>query len=85
MAGDALGRGLACLCNLLNPGLIVIAGEGVVAYEHFGLTMTAALERHAVSTAARDCVIKVDEASETLWARGAACLVIRESVRARLS
>ncbi|SEE09947.1 ROK family transcriptional regulator [Streptomyces sp. TLI_105] len=85
VAGDALGRGLACLCNLLNPGLIVIAGEGVVAYEHFGPAMTAALERHAVSTAARDCVIKVDEASETLWARGAACLVIRESVRARLS
>lgn len=85
VAGDALGRGLACLCNLLNLGLIVIAGEGVVAYEHFGPAMTAALERHAVSTAARDCVIKVDEASETLWARGAACLVIRESVRARLA
>lgn len=85
VAGDALGRGLACLCNLLNPGLIVIAGEGVVAYEYFGPAMTAALERHAVSTAARDCVIKVDEASETLWARGAACLAIRESVRARLS
>ncbi|MEE1806734.1 ROK family protein [Streptomyces sp. BE133] len=85
VAGDALGRGLACLCNLLNPGLIVIAGEGTVAYEHFGPAMEAALERYAVSTAARDCVIKVDEASEALWARGAACLVIRESVRARLS
>ncbi|OIJ94180.1 ROK family transcriptional regulator [Streptomyces colonosanans] len=85
VAGDALGRGLACLCNLLNLGLIVIAGEGTVAYEYFGPAMTAALERCAVSTAARDCVIKVDEASEGLWARGAACLVIRESVRARLS
>ncbi|MFE2092519.1 ROK family protein [Streptomyces sp. NPDC059460] len=85
VAGDALGRGLACLCNLLNPGLIVIAGEGVVAYEHFGPAMTAALERHAVSTAARDCAIKIDEDSETLWARGAACLVIKESIRARLS
>ncbi|MFI9783147.1 ROK family protein [Kitasatospora sp. NPDC051984] len=85
VAGDALGRGLACLYNLLNPGLIVLAGEGVVAYEYFGPAMTEALERHTVSTAARDCVIKVDEASETLWARGAACLVIRESVRARLS
>ncbi|MFV5997306.1 ROK family protein [Streptomyces sp. NPDC056231] len=85
VAGEALGRGLACLCNLLNLGLIVIAGEGTVAYEYFGPAMTAALERFAVSTAARDCVIKVDEASETLWARGAACLVIRESVRARLS
>ncbi|MFD7639735.1 ROK family protein [Kitasatospora sp. NPDC059795] len=82
-AGDALGRGLACLCNLLNPGLVVLAGEGVVAHEHFGPAMTAALERHAVSTAARDCVIKIDRASETLWARGAACLVIRESVSAR--
>ncbi|WP_406386843.1 ROK family protein [Streptomyces sp. NBC_01618] len=85
VAGDALGRGLACLCNLLNPGLIVIAGEGVVAHEHFGPAMTAALERHAVSTVARDCVIKIDEESETLWARGAACLVIKESLRARLS
>ncbi|WP_406066362.1 ROK family transcriptional regulator [Streptomyces sp. NBC_01077] len=85
VAGDALGRGLACLCNLLNPGLVVIAGEGVVAYEFFGPAMAVALKRHAVSTAAEDCVIKVDEASETLWARGSACLVIRESVRARLA
>ncbi|MFI8912739.1 ROK family protein [Streptomyces sp. NPDC053513] len=85
VAGDALGRGLACLCNLLNPGLVVIAGEGVAAYEFFGPAMTAALKRHAISTAAEDCVIKVDEASETLWARGSACLVIQEGVRARLA
>ncbi|MFW6691166.1 ROK family protein [Streptomyces sp. MAR4 CNX-425] len=79
-AGAALGRGLAGLCNLLNLEKIIIAGEGAVAYDLFGDAMTTALQAHTFSDAADDCDIHVDPVHHDLWARGAACLVIREAV-----
>ena len=84
-AGTALGRGLAGVCNLLNLQKIIIAGEGAVAYDLFGPSMSEALEAHAFSDAARDCAIHVDPVNHDLWARGAASLVIREAVRAPIS
>ncbi|MGW7466062.1 ROK family protein [Streptomyces xantholiticus] len=84
-AGTALGRGLAGMCNLLNLQKIIIAGEGAVAYDLFGPAMTAAVEAHAFSTAARDCDIHLDPVRHDLWARGAACLVIRDAVGAAIS
>ncbi|MFF9150494.1 ROK family protein [Streptomyces sp. NPDC014861] len=84
-AGRGLGRGLAGMCNLLNLQKIILAGEGAVAYDLFGPAMTQALEEHAFSTAARDCQIHVDPVQHDLWARGAACLVIRDTVGATLS
>jgi predicted NBD/HSP70 family sugar kinase len=84
-AGDALGRGLAALCNLLNLEKIVLAGEGAAEHDLFGPAMTAALERHAFSEAARDCVVEIDPVTDDLWARGAACSVIKETVRGPLS
>ncbi|WP_377272912.1 ROK family protein [Peterkaempfera sp. SMS 1(5)a] len=83
--GAALGRGLAGLCNLLNLEKIIIAGEGAAAYDLFGPAMTEALEAYAFSEAARDCRVLVDPVQHDLWARGAACLVIREAVRAAIS
>ena len=84
-AGDALGRGLAGLCNLLNLEKIIVAGEGAADHDLFGTAMNAALERHAFSEAARDCAVEIDPVTDDLWARGAACLVIKETVRAPLS
>jgi predicted NBD/HSP70 family sugar kinase len=84
-AGTALGRGLAGLCNLLNLEKIVIAGEGAVAHDLFGPAMTEAFQAYGFSDAARDCRIHVDPVTDDLWARGAACLVIREAVGAAIS
>ncbi|MFK3730348.1 ROK family protein [Streptomyces sp. NPDC088090] len=84
-AGSALGRGLAGVCNLLNLQKIIIAGEGAVAHDLFGPAMNRALEAHAFSTAAQDCHIHVDPVQHDLWARGAACLVIRDAVGATLT
>ncbi|MFC8790668.1 ROK family transcriptional regulator [Streptomyces cinereoruber] len=84
-AGSALGRGLAGVCNLLNLQKIIIAGEGAVAHDLFGPAMNQALEAHAFSTAAQDCHIHIDPAQHDLWARGAACLVIRDTVGATLT
>ncbi|NGN64811.1 ROK family protein [Streptomyces sp. A7024] len=85
-AGTALGRGLAGLCNLLNLQKIIIAGEGAVAYDLFGPAAEQTLQTYAFSDAARDCRIHVDSAAQhDLWARGAACLVIRAAVRSAIS
>ncbi|MEW1616520.1 MULTISPECIES: ROK family protein [unclassified Streptomyces] len=84
-AGAALGRGLAGLCNLLNPRMIVVAGEGAAAHDLFGPAMSQALQAHAFSDAARDCSLHVDPVPHDLWARGAACLVIRDAVDGTLS
>uniref|UniRef100_UPI0022498094 ROK family protein n=1 Tax=Streptomyces TaxID=1883 RepID=UPI0022498094 len=84
-AGTALGRGLAGMCNLLNLQKIIIAGEGAVAHDLFGPAMNTAMERYAFSTAALDCAVHVDPVHHDLWARGAACLVIRDAVGAAIS
>jgi predicted NBD/HSP70 family sugar kinase len=80
--GGALGRGLATLCNLVNPGRIVLAGERADAFDLFGEACTAAWRAHSFSTAATDCELIIDATDDSLWARGAACLVIRDAVGA---
>lgn len=84
-AGDALGRGLATLCNLVNPALVIVAGEGVAFHDLLRPALDDALAHHAFSTAGADCTVQIDPVNDDLWARGAACLVIRETVRAALS
>ncbi|GLW96771.1 ROK family transcriptional regulator [Microtetraspora sp. NBRC 16547] len=79
-AGEALGRGLAALYNLLNLEMVILSGEDVNAHDLFGPAASAAAEAHAFSTAARDCELVVDAVDDQLWARGAACLVIHQAV-----
>lgn len=81
--GQALGRGLAALCNLLNLGRIILTGEGVHAYDVFERACLAAFHQHSFSTAAQDCDLVPEPGDDDLWARGAACLVIREAVGSR--
>lgn len=81
-AGDALGRGLAVLCNVVNPERIILSGEGVVAHDLFGPAMRSALHAHGFSSAATDCELVVDAVDAYLWAHGAASLVIDGMLRA---
>ncbi|MDT0309564.1 ROK family transcriptional regulator [Streptomyces sp. DSM 44917] len=80
--GEALGRALATLCNLVNPQKIVLTGESLRAYEYFGPACRAAMAAHGFSTAAADCELVAHPADDDVWARGAACLAIREAVQA---
>jgi hypothetical protein len=68
------------LCNLLNPRRIVLAGERASAFDLFGAACTGAWRAHAFSSAAVNCELIVDETDDSLWARGAACLVIRDAL-----
>lgn len=81
-AGEAVGRGIAVLLNILNLEKVVLSGEGVVASDLFGDAMRAAVDQHAFSTSARDCELLIQALDEQEWARGAACLVIKEAVGA---
>lgn len=83
--GEALGRGLATLGNLLNPARIVLTGERASAFDLFGPACERAWRAHAFSSSAADCELVVDETDDELWARGAASLVIREVVDASLA
>jgi predicted NBD/HSP70 family sugar kinase len=80
LAGEALGRGVAALCNLLNLQRIILSGEGVDAYDLLGPALESAWQAHAFSSAARDCELMVDAVDDDLWARGAACLVIHQAL-----
>ncbi|ADJ49534.1 ROK family transcriptional regulator [Amycolatopsis mediterranei S699] len=80
--GEALGRGLAALCNLLNLGKIILTGHGMKAFDVFESACLTAFHRHAFSTAATDCELTLEPGGDDLWARGAACLVIREAAGA---
>ncbi|MEW9555384.1 ROK family protein [Nonomuraea sp. NPDC050783] len=82
--GRSLGRGLATLCNLLNLDKIILTGESIGSYDLFGEACQDSLRDHGFSSAADDCVVVVHDADHSLWARGAACLVIRESVYAAM-
>lgn len=81
--GDELGRALATLGNLVNPARIILAGERAEAFDLFGGACERAWRAHAFSTAAYDCALTVDVTDDGQWARGAACLVIREAVAGR--
>lgn len=78
--GEALGLGLATLCNLLNLEKIILTGESIGTHDLFGDPCRESLQAHGFSSAAADCDVIVHDADHALWARGAACLVIRESV-----
>ncbi|MBL1067664.1 ROK family transcriptional regulator [Streptomyces sp. 7-21] len=80
--GAALGRALATVCNLVNPELVILSGESVHTYEFFGPACREAFQAHAFSTAASSCTLVTHPADDEVWARGAACLAIREAVHA---
>lgn len=77
-AGEALGLGIAHLVNILNPVLVIVGGEGVVAGDwRFG-PMRCALEAHTFRGLAGQLRIVIELSGDEAWARGAASLVLGE-------
>ncbi|MGN6300946.1 MAG: sugar kinase, partial [Angustibacter sp.] len=71
---------LAGLCNLVDPELVIIAGESAAAYELMEPAVRDALAVHGFSGIASQVRIEVDSAHADLWTRGAASLAIRAGV-----
>jgi predicted NBD/HSP70 family sugar kinase len=79
-AGEALGRALAVLANLVNPSRVVLSGEGVVASDLLMDKLSEALDQHAFSTVAGIPEIVTRPLSDETWARGAAANLLRHLI-----
>lgn len=96
-AGRALGRALADLVNVLAPELVLLSGEGILAWPQLAGAVEEAF-REGLFPPLHSVQLEVDPWDDAKWARGAASLLLRptfaptlhdsrldELVRARLA
>ena len=76
VAGEALGRALAIVANLLNPHRIVLSGEGLAASDLFESVARESFSRHAFGQAV-ECDLVTRPLPDHTWARGAAAVAIQ--------
>lgn len=80
-AGEAIGRGIATVANLLGPERVIISGEGLAAYDLFAEQIRDAFAAAAFGSAAQ-CDVKTRPLPFEEWARGAAATAIQSFIRA---
>ncbi|MEU5317850.1 ROK family transcriptional regulator [Streptomyces sp. NPDC021056] len=80
-AGEAIGRGIATVANLLGPERVIISGEGLAAYDLFAEQIRDAFVAAAFGSAAQ-CDVVTRPLPFEEWARGAAATAIQSFVRA---
>jgi N-acetylglucosamine repressor len=83
-SGRWLGVGVANLVNLLDPGLVIIGGEGVAAGEWRFEAMRVAFRNHVFDGLADQTEFVIEPAGDDTWARGAACVVLGELFKSPL-
>lgn len=79
--GELLGRGVASVVNLVNPALVIIAGEMTSGMDFMEQPLRRATADHTFSAGWSECRLVIDRSGDELWARGAAWLAIRAAVR----
>jgi predicted NBD/HSP70 family sugar kinase len=80
-AGEAIGRGIATVANLLGPERVIISGEGLAAYDLFAEQIRKAFGAAAFGSAAR-CDVHTRPLPFEEWARGAAATAIQSFITA---
>lgn len=78
-AGEAIGRGIATVANLLGPERVIISGEGLAAYDLFADQIRQAFTATAFGSAAR-CEVLTRPLPFEEWARGAAAAAIQSFI-----
>ncbi|MBV1940268.1 ROK family transcriptional regulator [Streptomyces sp. BV286] len=78
-AGDAIGRAIATVANLVGPERVIISGEGLAAYDLFAEQIRDAFAASAFGTAAR-CDLLTRPLPFDEWARGAAATAIQSFI-----
>lgn len=78
-AGEAIGRGIATVANLLGPERVIISGEGLAAYDLFAEQIRDAFVAAAFGSAAR-CDVRTHPLPFDEWARGAAATAIQSFI-----
>jgi predicted NBD/HSP70 family sugar kinase len=75
-AGHHIGRAVAMLCNLLNPGRVIVGGDLSAAGELLLDPLRAALRRYAIPAAAEAVQVVRGVLGEQAEVRGAVALAI---------
>ncbi|MGW0945684.1 ROK family protein [Streptomyces sp. NPDC002623] len=78
-AGEAIGRGIATVANLLGPERVVISGEGLAAHDLFAEQIRSAFAAAAFGSAAQ-CDVQTRPLPFEEWARGAAATAIQSFI-----
>ncbi|MEV7069864.1 ROK family transcriptional regulator [Streptomyces sp. NPDC093990] len=78
-AGEAIGRGIATVANLLGPERVIISGEGLAAYDLFAEQIRDAFVAAAFGSAAQ-CDVRTHPLPFDEWARGAAATAIQSFI-----
>lgn len=78
-AGEAIGRGIATVANLLGPERVIISGEGLAAYDLFAEQIREAFTAAAFGSAAQ-CDVQTRPLPFEEWARGAAATAIQSFI-----
>lgn len=78
-AGGALGRALADLVNVFGPELVLLSGEGILAWPYLEASVERAF-RDGLFPLFREVQLEVDPWDDAKWARGAASLVLRPTL-----
>lgn len=78
-AGEAIGRGIATVANLLGPERVIISGEGLAAYDLFAEQIRDTLTAAAFGSAAQ-CDVQTRPLPFEEWARGAAATAIQSFI-----
>jgi predicted NBD/HSP70 family sugar kinase len=75
-AGEAIGRAIGSVVNVLGPERVIISGEGLAAYDLFAEGIRDAFAASAFGTAAQ-CDVMTRPLPFKEWARGAAATAIQ--------
>jgi predicted NBD/HSP70 family sugar kinase len=81
-AGEAVGRAVSMLVNVLNPELVVVGGDLAQAGEILLAPITSAIERHSVAPAASAVRVTAGMLGARAEVLGAAALILAKSPRA---
>jgi predicted NBD/HSP70 family sugar kinase len=74
-AGHILGRTLAGIVHTLDPDIVIVLGEGTVAWNHWSFGFEPAF-RSALIPSRRGVAVAVETWQDESWAQGAAALVL---------
>ena len=77
-AGDALGFGIAQLINLTSPAKIILSGQGLEAIDLMHDTLLRAVDTWTAGELRGTTEIVFINEDDEVWARGAACAVLRQ-------
>ncbi|HEX7400332.1 MAG TPA: ROK family transcriptional regulator [Candidatus Limnocylindrales bacterium] len=81
-AGDAVGRAVSALVNILNPELVVVGGDLASAGDVLLDPLRAAIDRYSVPPAAASVQVVAGMLGDRAEVLGAAALVLARSPRA---